>query len=249
MRPVSSVHDEQAALRLVEGALDFVAGAGGPARVAHGHARAARGRTPDGRVDRAARRRRAAPTRARRSAGRPRAPRAARPARRTRGAVRATTIRPLVSRSRRCTMPGTERIADACDLGIAREQSVHERPGGVTGTGVHDESRGLGHDDDVVVFVPHRHFDVGLGDAAARRAPVRRAPRRSRLRASRRLLPTARPSTRTPPSASSACTSPRLQPVSRATARSTRSPSSAAGTSTGSCSLTSRVPATCPTRG
>ena len=58
----------------------------------------------------------------------------------------------------------TERIADACDLGIAREQSVHERPGGVTGAGVHDESRGLGHDDDVVVFVPHRHFDVGLGD-------------------------------------------------------------------------------------
>ena len=63
---------EQAALRLVEGALDFVAGAGGPARVAHGHARAARGRTPDGRVDRAARRRRPPPHEREHSAGRPR---------------------------------------------------------------------------------------------------------------------------------------------------------------------------------
>ena len=59
--------------------------------------------------------------------------------------------------------PGTERIADGRDLGIAREQAVHERARRMTRTRVHDETGRLGDDDDVGVFVPHLDVDVRLG--------------------------------------------------------------------------------------
>ena len=79
-------------------------------------------------------------------------------------AERATTSRPLVSRSSRCTMPGPHRVADRVDPGKPREQPVDERarsraprPGCTT------SPAGLATTIDVVVGEPHVDRDAGLG--------------------------------------------------------------------------------------
>ncbi len=154
---------EQAAARLVEDALHFVAGAGGPARVAHGHARPSRRRPPDGCVDRAARRRRSPPYE-----------RGVAPVDGTRGELLDQRVvgtrgachdhEPARVAVEAVHDARPEWVADIRDLGIAREQPVHERSGGVAGARMHDQTRGLGDDDDVVVLVPHHHFDIGFGN-------------------------------------------------------------------------------------
>ena len=64
--------------------------------------------------------------------------------------------------------PGTGRITDVGDLGVAGQQAVDQGAVGVTGTGMHDQARGFGHHHDVVVLEPDHHFDRGIGHGQAR---------------------------------------------------------------------------------
>ena len=124
---------------------------------------------PDRRVDHAARRRERAPHERDVPAVDACGSRSARRGCRTRAAVRATTSRPLVSRSRRCTMPGRISSPTRRHLGVQREQAVHERAVGVAGAGVHDEPGRLGEHHDVVVGVAHVDGTIA-GSADGRRA-------------------------------------------------------------------------------
>jgi len=77
-----------------------------------------------------------------------------RKARCARTAVRATTITPDVSLSRRCTMPGRSTpsgSAHRSQLGKSREQCVHQRAIGMPGGRMHGHPRRLVHDDYFVV--------------------------------------------------------------------------------------------------
>ena len=86
-------------------------------------------------------------------------------------------------------MPGRSRSPTLGDLGVAREQAVHERPVRVARARMHDEPGGLGHDDDVGVLVAHVDGYV-LGAGRHARPAGRRAPRRPRRPAAFRLFPT-----------------------------------------------------------
>jgi hypothetical protein len=63
---------------------------------------------------------------------------------------------------------GTVRVAHGRDVGEPGEQSVHQRAVRMPCTRVHHESRGLRHDDHVVVGVPDVDLDgrVGFGRRA-----------------------------------------------------------------------------------
>ena len=93
--------------------------------------------------------------------------------------VRATTSRPGLPASRRCTMPGRIGLADACDLGELGQQPVDQRPVGVAGTGVHDESGRLVDDDHRVVDVDDRRTST---DRHRRRGAARRGSASDRSR-------------------------------------------------------------------
>ena len=141
------------------------------------------GRPPDRRVDHAARRAQRAPHErdvpALDGARRDLLARGSR----TRAADRAATSSPLVSRSRRCTMPGRSSSPTVAISGIAREQAVHERAVGVTGAGVHDETGRLGD------ARSRRRRRSGRRRRRSRRPPAARrprAPRASRSRCPRR---------------------------------------------------------------
>ena len=73
--------------------------------------------------------------------------------------VRATTSRPELPTSRRCTMPGRCGSPDAGDLGKAGQQPVDERAVGVAGAGMDDEPGRLVDDDHVVVDVDDAELD------------------------------------------------------------------------------------------
>ena len=93
--------------------------------------------------------------------------------------LRATTSRPDVSRSRRCTMPGA---LGRPSRGAPSAQRAGERPAAQTGAGMDDDAGGL-VDDEQVLVLP--------GDGAGRRA---RLPPPARAR-----LPAARSATSSPP--------------------------------------------------
>ncbi len=158
-------------------ALHLVLGARRFALVAHGHARAPRRGATDRCVDQAARRREAAPhERDIPAIDVVRARAASTSASYARGGARddqqaaRVAVEPVHD-------AGTARVTDARDLGIAREQTVDERARRVPGAGMHDETRGLGHDDHVVVFEAHVEHRRPGPAPAARRSPVRRAAR------------------------------------------------------------------------
>ena len=100
----------------------------------------------------------------------------------------ATMSSPLVSRSRRCTMPGRDDPGDPPVVRSARpsQERVDERVGRVAGRGMDDQPRWLVDDEQVVVLVDHGHrdvrrrFEVQRASAAARRDAARPRPRRSR---------------------------------------------------------------------
>ena len=125
--------------------------------------------------------------------------------------VRATTSRPLVSRSRRCTMPGRAGSPTPRELRVAREQAVHERAVGVARARVHDEPGRLGDHEHVVVLVAHhdrRSHGSASGSAAAR--PARRGARSRSPASSLRLFGDRLRRRRAPrPPSTSSCTSPR----------------------------------------
>ena len=56
--------------------------------------------------------------------------------------------------------PGPIRVADGRELGVARQEAVHERPVPVPGPGVHDEARGLLEHHHVRVLVPDGQRDL-----------------------------------------------------------------------------------------
>ena len=69
--------------------------------------------------------------------------------------------------------PRAHLVADRGDLGEPGEQAVHERPVGVARAGMHDQARGLGDHDHVVVGVPHVDLDRGVtGRSRTDRRPV-----------------------------------------------------------------------------
>ena len=167
-----------------------------------GHPRAHAPVAAERRVDRAAARRRAAlDQREVLARDRPRLQRvcAARGARRR---ERATTSRPDVSRSRRCTMPGARGVLAA---GRRPAQRLRERARAVPARRVHDDAGGLVDHEQVLVLVGRprrarrravgRRRLLGLVDrrparrrsavALGRRAAVDRAPRRPRSGAAR----------------------------------------------------------------
>jgi hypothetical protein len=79
--------------------------------------------------------------------------------------VRATTIRPLVSLSSRCTMPAR----GSRPAGVARQQAVEQGAAPVAGRRVHHQAGGLLMTQQVLVFVHHvqrhrlRHEGLALG--------------------------------------------------------------------------------------
>ena len=193
------------------------------------HAGAPRGRPADRRVDR----RRAAlevrPTRARRSAAR----RVRSTSCSTRpsyaGCERATTSSPLVSRSRRCTMPGRSGVADAGDLrdtGRAARSPACRR---VAGAGMHHEPGRLGAPRSRRRRRTRTSTATGVGPPAARRPPARRAARPRSPASSCGSWPRARRRPRSRPRRRAPARRPAPAGEQR-DRRSTRSPASAAGT-------------------
>ena len=137
--------------------------------------------------------RRDAPRRARGTHARLRGAASARRACRTRSACARRASRPLVSRSRRCTIPGRCGSPTSRELGEAREQPVHERPGGMPGARVHDEPGRLRDHDHVVVLVAHAR---PRPSASASGSPGAAAPRAARRPRPRRAGGSSRPSRR-----------------------------------------------------
>ena len=150
--------------------------------------------------------------------------------RRTQPATRATTIRPLVSRSRRCTMPGRSRSPTSTISGYRFNKPVHQGAVFVPGTGMHDESDLLGDHDDVVVVVAHGERHV-LGTGRRRFHGRAASPPPARLARACWLFATSTPSTVMPPTFGERLHLGAAPPVSIATTRSTRSPASASGIS------------------
>ena len=114
-----------------------------------------------------------------RTAAPPRAQRCAAPARPSSARVRATTIRPLVSLSSRCTMPARGRQRGP---GVAREQAVEQRAAPVARRRMHHQPGGLV--DHQQVFVLEHHLERPWAPAgrpgsavwAAARSRPRRRP-------------------------------------------------------------------------
>ena len=127
---------------------------------------------------------------------RPRAPRSRAPARPSPARLRATTIRPLVSLSSRCTMPAR---GSSAARGIARQQAVEQRAAPVARRRMHHQAGRLVDHQQVLVLVQHgqRHRLGPEGLALRRRPQLDRAPaspawtvaRRSGRRTRRRPRP------------------------------------------------------------
>ena len=85
--------------------------------------------------------------------------------------VRATISSPLVSRSRRWTMPGrwTPAIPRRRQVAAAAEQRVDQGPASWPGDGMDDQARRLVDDQQVVVLVHDVDGDLRLGDRLGRR--------------------------------------------------------------------------------
>ena len=135
----------------------------GFAALDHRHAQAVARIAADRRVHMAHRRRR--PRRdapAPRTGAPPRARRCAAPARPSSARVRATTIRPLVSLSSRCTMPARGSSAAPA---VAREQAIEQRAAPVARRRMHHQPGRLVDHQQVLVLEHHRQA-IGSGRKA-----------------------------------------------------------------------------------
>ena len=144
------------------------------------HPLAVHGVASDRGIDHRERARRDGPRPARRRCGCTRRAAIAAPSRRWARSVLATTIRPEVSRSSRCTTPGPA-LGSAGQGRAASHQRVDQRIVPVAGRGMHHQPGRLVDDGEVLVFVHdgEREWrrDGGCGEARARGTEPRRARR------------------------------------------------------------------------
>src|SRR6266545_8347613 len=143
-------------------------------------------------------------------------------------AERATSMSPLVSRSRRCTMPGRAGSPTSDSSGNRCRRPFTSVPPGCPAPGCTTSPAGLLT---TIRSSSAKRTSTGTGsgpggwsgagsESSSTSAPVSR----------RWLLATGCPPTSTAPSSMRRATSARLQPVRRASARSSRSPANVAGT-------------------
>ena len=150
--------------------------AASPARGARGHHVAPGAVAPQRRVDRARRRRRDAPPRARGSRARSRAAASIRTSSAWASSDLATTSRPEVSRSSRCTMPGA--LGIVASRGAAA-QRLGERGLRVARRRMGHQAGGLVHHEQVVVLVEHARSSRSSGSGRRSAALLERSrPRR-----------------------------------------------------------------------
>ena len=177
------------------------------------------------------------PTPARRSGARRRGRRASRRGPSYAGCVRATTSSPLVSRSRRCTMPGPGGSPTPAISGYRASRPFTSVPSGWPAPGCTTRPAGLAT---TTTSSSSCRTTTSTPASGAGSPATSGSASSSTTLAGLELaaLGHASPSTSTAPASTRSCTSRRVQPVSSATARSRRSPASASGTAS---SLTHRT--------
>src|SRR5215207_3799703 len=144
------------------------------------------------------------------------------------GAERATSMSPLVSRSRRCTMPGRAGSPTPDSSGKRCRSPFTSVPPGCPAPGCTTSPAGLLT---TITLSSAKRTSTGTGSGPGGWSGAGSESSSTSAPDSRRwLFATGCPPTSTAPSSMSLATSARLQPVRSASARSSRSPASVAGT-------------------